>query len=137
MGAFIQRCTVFSMFRVHKRNIFMPSWENLRYNLYIDLKKKKQNLSNPLFPKKLLPGANSDGKYLKTTNTYFDFYISLFPLVSSQQKVHIQNRSQEVLTGLLQTFSERNGWETFSASSEWDSCWFGLYNLDISHQTTQ
>ena len=40
--------------------------------MYIDLKKKKQNLSNPLFPKKLLPEANSDGKFLKNVNQNVD-----------------------------------------------------------------
>jgi len=60
---------------VHKRNIFMPSMRNLRYNLYIDLKKKKSNLWSPLFPKKLLPEANSDGKYLKNVNQNVDLDI--------------------------------------------------------------
>ena len=63
------------MFRVHNRKIFIPEVRNLGDNLYIDLKKKKQNLSNPLFPKKLLPGANSDGKCLKNVNQNVDLDI--------------------------------------------------------------
>ena len=51
MGAFIQRCTVFSMFRVHKRNIFIPEVRNLGDNLYIDLKKRNKTFRTPSFQK--------------------------------------------------------------------------------------
>ena len=61
------------MFRVHKRNIFIPEVRNLGDNLYIDLKKKKQNLSNPLFPKNTVRKSNEAGKSSNQSNLKTDF----------------------------------------------------------------